>query len=67
MEEQIIKKNDILFLTKNKQEIDIQLKQLEDLAIQRKSRIIEEGYYDDDVVNTLYKKICERVKHENNK
>ena len=67
MEEQIIKKNDILFLTKNKQEIDIQLKQLEDLAKARKSRIIDEGYYDDDVVNTLYKKICERVKHENNK
>jgi len=67
LEEQIIKKNDILFLTKNKQEIDIQLKQLEDLAKARKSRIIDEGYYDDDVVNTLYKKICERVKHENNK
>jgi hypothetical protein len=48
-------------------EIDIQKKRLEELCAIRKAKIVEDGYFDNDVVNRVYKSICERVKHENNK
>ena len=61
MEEQIIKKNDILFIAKNKQEIDIQLKQLEDLiAFSKSLKTIEPS-----AVDKLYQKIYNRVREEN--
>jgi hypothetical protein len=50
-----------------RKEIDIQKRQLEDLIASRKALINKDGEFDDTVVNKLYKSICERVKHENNK
>jgi hypothetical protein len=47
--------------------IDIQKRQLEDLIASRKALINNNGCFDDDVVERVYKSICDRVKHENNK
>jgi hypothetical protein len=47
--------------------INIQKMQLEDLIASRKALINNNGCFDDDVVERVYKSICERVKHENNK
>jgi hypothetical protein len=50
-----------------RKEIDIQKRQLEDLIASRKALINNNGCFDDDVVERVYKSICERVKYENNK
>jgi hypothetical protein len=42
-------------------EIDIQKRQLEDLIASRKALINNNGSFDDDVVNRVYKSICEKV------
>jgi len=47
--------------------IDIQKRQLEDLIASRTVLINNNGEFDDDVVERVYKSICERVKYENNK
>jgi len=50
-----------------RKEIDIQKRQLEDLIASKKALINNNGCFDDDVVERVYKSICERVKYENNK
>ena len=42
-------------------EIDIQKRQLEDLIASRKALINKDGSFDDTVVDKLYKSICDKV------
>jgi hypothetical protein len=51
----------------DRKEIDIQKRQLEDLIRQKNAKIIDGGYIDNDSVNIVYKKICDKVLTYNKK